>query len=338
MLAAAIAGAGRCICGRCICGLHSVHFAKLRLPLPHLPSPQGPGAPAKKRRSLLQGLAGAYGEVAMGGSGSHFVEKCYALAVSEWRAARRGQRGWWSGGRGRRVGGWVSGWGYVPACSSAGGCCAEVLSHCSDSAPPLCLGALPQEVAEKETIAGELAAAEPRLLTTHRGPLLLRRCHVDAYKKGSQGWQQRVVAADAARREFEDLFGEAEAGAGAGGVAEGAAAGEDAGQAEESNKAKKAKKAKRVATAAPAAEEGQHQPEGGDQQAGGGEKKSKKKRQQQEAEAAAPDERQEEAQQPAGGSDGGGKAIMPKTKAAEQQGAEAVDDIMAQLGERAHPA
>jgi hypothetical protein len=100
VLAAATAGAGRCICGSL-----SVHRTELRLPLPHLPTPQGPGAPAKKRRSLLQGLAGAYGEVAMGGSGSHFVEKCYALAVSEWRAARRGQRGWWSGGRGRPVGG-----------------------------------------------------------------------------------------------------------------------------------------------------------------------------------------------------------------------------------------
>lgn len=37
-----------------------------------------------------------------------------------------------------------------------------------------CLSPL-QEVAEKEAIAGELAAAEPRLLQTHRGPLLLRR-------------------------------------------------------------------------------------------------------------------------------------------------------------------
>lgn len=44
---------------------------------------QGPGATAKKRRALLTALAGSYGEVAAGGSGSHFVEKCYALAVSE---------------------------------------------------------------------------------------------------------------------------------------------------------------------------------------------------------------------------------------------------------------
>lgn len=108
---------------------------------------------------------------------------------------------------------------------------------------------LPQEVAEKEAIAAELAAAETRLLATHRGPLLLKRCaaaapdaaawepdlgalrkcrvcaalhrsfafqpsplplprcHVDAYKKGGQGWQQRAAAADVARREFEELFG-----------------------------------------------------------------------------------------------------------------------------------
>ncbi len=49
-----------------------------------LPTPipvQGPGSAAKKRRALLVGLAGSYGEVAAGGSGSHFVEKCYALAV-----------------------------------------------------------------------------------------------------------------------------------------------------------------------------------------------------------------------------------------------------------------
>ncbi|KAL4852677.1 hypothetical protein ACK3TF_006244 [Chlorella vulgaris] len=76
------------------------------------------------------------------------------------------------------------------------------------------------DVPEKEVIAGELAAAETRLMATHRGPLLLRRCHVEAYKKaggggsggsaakaGGGGWQQRVAAADAARREFADLFG-----------------------------------------------------------------------------------------------------------------------------------
>ena len=43
---------------------------------------QGPGAPSKKRKALLQGLAGSWGEVAMGGSGNNFVEKCYALGVS----------------------------------------------------------------------------------------------------------------------------------------------------------------------------------------------------------------------------------------------------------------
>jgi hypothetical protein len=56
-------------------------------------------------------------------------------------------------------------------------CCLHALSFCLSSF-------LPQEVAEKEAIAAELAAAEARLMATHRGPVLLRRCHVDAYKKG----------------------------------------------------------------------------------------------------------------------------------------------------------
>jgi hypothetical protein len=52
------------------------------------PPLQGPGAAAKKRRSLLQALRGCYGEVAAGGSGSHFVEKCYALGVG-WKGTGR---------------------------------------------------------------------------------------------------------------------------------------------------------------------------------------------------------------------------------------------------------
>jgi hypothetical protein len=236
------------------------------------------------------------------------------------------------------VGRWVSGARFLPAAleleaASLIFCVLLKLCAIALSAPFPTL----QEVAEKETIAGELAVAEPRLLTTHRGPLLLRRCHVDAYKKGSEGWQQRVVAADAARREFEDLFGEAEAGAGAGGAAEGAAAGEVAGQAEEGGKAKKAKKGRKAAAAASAAAvEGEQQLECGEQQAGGSGTKSKQKKRQQREEVAAAAEKeeqqQEEAAQPGDG-DGGGKAKKPRKKAAEQQGAEAVDDIMAQLGE-----
>ena len=244
-----------------------------------------------------------------------------------------------SGAGGRGAGEWVGGWvGGVRlqhlAMELGASQCAEVLLRHRANPAPCC--APSQEVAEKETIAGELAAAEPRLVTTHRGPLLLRRCHVDAYKKGSEGWQQRVVAADAARREFEDLFGEAEA-AGAGGAAEGAAAGEEGGaaQAEEGGKAKKAKKAKKAAAAA-AAEEVDEQAA-----AGSGKKSKKKRQQQQEAEAAAADEQQqqqqqqqeEQQQQQPGG--GGSKAKKLKKRDAEPQvAAAAVDDIMAQLGER----
>ncbi|PRW20602.1 pumilio-like protein 23 [Chlorella sorokiniana] len=190
---------------------------------------EGPGSAAKKRRALLRGLAGAWGDIALGGSGSHFVEKAYALA----------------------------------------------------------------EVAEKETIAGELAAAEPRLLQTHRGPVLLKRCHVDAFKKGSDGWQKRVAAADAARREFEDLFGDdaaAEQGEEqeAGGAAEGAAAAEGAGAAaEQQQPKKKKKKGKKAAAAAEADEEPQQQQGAEEQQAAGGKKKKRSKAEAAEAPAAA---------------------------------------------------
>lgn len=43
---------------------------------------QGAGAAPKKRRALLQALAGSYGAAAAQPAGSYFVEKCYALAVS----------------------------------------------------------------------------------------------------------------------------------------------------------------------------------------------------------------------------------------------------------------
>ncbi|PSC67230.1 Pumilio 23 [Micractinium conductrix] len=162
---------------------------------------EGPGAPSKKRKALLQGLAGSWGEVAMGGSGNNFVEKCYALG----------------------------------------------------------------EAPEKEAIALELAAAEPRLVATHRGPLLLRRCHVDAFKKGSDCWQARVQAADAARREFEDLFGEAEAAEG--GDAAAAAAAAQGSEVEE--------EAGGEAAATVEAEEKEEEEEGGDQPEP--EKKKKKK-------------------------------------------------------------
>ncbi len=74
----------------CEANVHALkanHNSCLQLP-PHppsqpiLPTPQGPGSAAKKRRALLRGLSGAWGDIALGGSGSHFVEKAYALAVS----------------------------------------------------------------------------------------------------------------------------------------------------------------------------------------------------------------------------------------------------------------
>ena len=82
-------------------------------------------------------------------------------------------------------------------------------------------------------------------------------CHVDAFKKGSDGWQKRVAAADAARREFEDLFGDGAAEEegqedGAGAAAAGAAAvhsaeapaeGEAAERPKKKQKGKKAKQA-----------------------------------------------------------------------------------------------
>ena len=71
-------------------------------------------------------------------------------------------------------------------------------------------------------LLGSTSAAECKL-TNSPPSLPLRmlmsaqcRCHVDAFKKGSAGWQQRAAGADAARREFEDLFG------GEGGEGEGA--------------------------------------------------------------------------------------------------------------------
>jgi hypothetical protein len=51
--------------------------------------------------------------------------------------------------------------------------------------PPPCIffPSTQQDVPEKEVIAGELAAAETRLMATHRGPLLLRR-----WVEGWCGW------------------------------------------------------------------------------------------------------------------------------------------------------
>ncbi len=50
----------------------------------------------------------------------------------------------------------------------------QASDHLVESCSSTCFFLL-QEVTEKETIAGELAAAEPRLLQTHRGPVLLKR-------------------------------------------------------------------------------------------------------------------------------------------------------------------
>lgn len=51
-------------------------------PPPPLSPFQGAGASPKKRRALLQALAGSYAAAASHPAGNYFVEKCYALAVS----------------------------------------------------------------------------------------------------------------------------------------------------------------------------------------------------------------------------------------------------------------
>ena len=81
-----------CVCVVCVCLCASVCDVSARVcaASTHTPAParpprravQGPGAAAKKRRALLQALRGSYGAVAVGGSGSRFVENCFALAVS----------------------------------------------------------------------------------------------------------------------------------------------------------------------------------------------------------------------------------------------------------------
>ena len=110
-----------------------------------------------------------------------------------------------------------------------------------------------------------------------------RRCHVDAFKKGSDGWQARVAAADAARREFEELFaaeGPAPAAAGSGdgageedeegGAGAGAAeAQEQQPEPEQPRKGGKKRRAEAAASAEQAQEEEQQQP---------GKKKKKKVR------------------------------------------------------------
>jgi hypothetical protein len=64
------------------------------------------------------------------------------------------------------------------------------------------------EAAEKEMITAELAASEDRVGATSRGAMLLQRCNVDAFKRGGKDWQQRVVATQEVRKEFEELFGD----------------------------------------------------------------------------------------------------------------------------------
>lgn len=172
----------------------------------HTPILQGPGSAAKKRRALLRGLAGAWGDIALGGSGSHFVEKAYALAVSALVPFVCTSAGPGTGPavcktRGLPAeadvllqsavgsqGGLGMQWLRDSRCAPAGQRMAHWLfQSLPTSHPPWsatanltsfgwhCVTYLPQEVAEKEAIAGELAAAEPRLLQTHRGPMLLQR-------------------------------------------------------------------------------------------------------------------------------------------------------------------
>eukprot|EP00887_Chlorella_sp_A99_P004080 scaffold23.g4080.t1 len=197
---------------------------------------ESPGAAPKKRRALLGALAGAWAAIAMGGSGSHFVERCYGLA----------------------------------------------------------------DAREKEAIADELARAEAALAATHRGPVLLRRCHVEEFKQGSEGWQQRVAAADATLRAYEQLFAPEPEAAGRGGAeqrreVEAADAGADPRPGKGAKKKQQREREQRAAAAAAAAERQEEQGDGG-----GSTLKKKKRRAEREVAALAAPAVQEPAAQQGG--------------------------------------
>jgi len=62
----------------------------------------------------------------------------------------------------------------------------------------------------KKQIAQELAEAETKIASTHRGPALLTTCRVRDIKVDEKNWENRIQSAVETRKEFEDLFGSGE--------------------------------------------------------------------------------------------------------------------------------
>lgn len=62
------------------------------------------------------------------------------------------------------------------------------------------------DASRKEIITSELASAQQKLLLTHRGPVLLQKCSVLAYKKGGDVKLEMRRGAAASKNEFEELF------------------------------------------------------------------------------------------------------------------------------------
>ncbi|KAK9838453.1 hypothetical protein WJX81_000207 [Elliptochloris bilobata] len=58
---------------------------------------------------------------------------------------------------------------------------------------------------DKEAIAGELAAAEAHIASTPRGLALLRRCNVEEFKRGADGWRAHARTSAALRDDIAAL-------------------------------------------------------------------------------------------------------------------------------------
>ena len=62
----------------------------------------------------------------------------------------------------------------------------------------------------KREISQDLAAAEARIAGVYRGAKLLRICKVDEMKRDGENWEEKIAAVEATKREFEQIFGNAE--------------------------------------------------------------------------------------------------------------------------------
>jgi hypothetical protein len=62
----------------------------------------------------------------------------------------------------------------------------------------------------KREISQDLAAAEARIAGVYRGAKLLRVCKVDEMKRDGDNWEEKIAAVEATKREFEQIFGNAE--------------------------------------------------------------------------------------------------------------------------------